>query len=274
MIPADPALSRQPRAMGEVRLSVRSDEGVMRLAGLRQAGSLRALFPRHEVPALEAVLLNTAGGLTGGDRLSVEATAAESARLTLTTQACERIYRASGTETARVETRLCVEADGRIDWLPQETILYEGSRLERRLIVDLAPGATALLVEAVLFGRLAKGETLRDVRFRDRWEVRRDGALVFAEAQRLAGDVDAVLDRPGVAAGARAMATVVLAGDGAGALLGRVRALLPAGCGASLVREGVLVVRLLAVDGFALRAGLIPLILLLSGTALPKVWRL
>ncbi len=271
---ADQARPEPQRARGAVRIDAGWAGARTRLRELRQEGSLKALFPRPEGAALEAVLLNTAGGLTGGDRMAVAAEAGKGARLVLSTQAAERGYRAIGDTPARVETRLRVVAGARIDWLPQETILFDGARLERRLSVEVEGDGTALLVEPLLFGRLARGEEVRTGGFLDRWEVRRDGRLVFADRFRIGGDIAGTLDRMPVAGGARAMASVVLAGPGAEAILPKVRALLPPVAGASLLEDGLLLVRLLAGDGFGLRAALIPIINALTGTALPKVWRL
>jgi urease accessory protein len=262
-----------PRALGAVALSARAAEGAMRLGRLRQEGCLKALFPRAGGPWLEAVTLNTAGGLTGGDRLALSAGAGEGARLLLTTQAAERAYRAAS-GTALVEARLDVAPGGRIDWLPQETILFDGANLDRRLHLDLAGDARALVVEPVILGRLARGERLTAARFRDRWEVRRDGRLLLLEAQRLEGDVHALMDRAAIGGGARAYATLLYAGPDAEARLRPLRALLPPEAGASCPTEGLLIARLLAPDGFALRAALIPLITSLTGSPLPKVWRL
>ncbi len=273
-----PALTRPPagppRAQGEVVLSAWADGGATRLGRLRQQGSLKALFPRSSGSALETVMLNTAGGLTSGDRMRIEVLAGVGARLRLTTQAAERAYRAAGDPPATTEVRLAAQENARIDWLPQETILFDGARLDRRLLVDLAPTATALLVEPLVFGRLARGEELREGRFHDRWEVRRGGRLVFADALRMGGDMAATLDRAGVGNGARAMASVLFAGDAAAGHLASARALLTGRGGASLIEDGVLFLRLLAPDGFALRNTLVPLITRLTGAPLPKVWTL
>lgn len=263
-----------PRARGAVTLTARISGGVSRLGDLRQEGSLKALFPRPVGAALDAVLLNTAGGLAGGDRMRAEAQAGSGARIVLSTQAAERAYRALGDLPARVETRLGAEAGGRVDWLPQETILFDGARLERRLTVDLAGDATALLVEPLIFGRLARGEEVRRGLFADRWEVRRDGRLLFADRLRIGGDMAGTLDRLGVAGGARAMASVLLAGPGAAAHLAAVRGMLPPTGGASLIEDGLLLARLLARDGLALRRALVPIMERLAGGPVPKVWSL
>jgi urease accessory protein len=264
----------QPRAVGELRLTAGLRDGATRIAGLRQQGSLKALFPHRAGPALEAVFLNTAGGLTGGDRMRIAAEVGPGARVVLSSQAAERAYRARGPVPARVQVALSVAAGGRVDWLPQETILFDGAALERRLVVDLEPGAQALIVEPVILGREAMGETVRDLRLWDRWEVRQAGQIVFADALRLHGDAAALMARAGAGGGARAWAGLILAGPDAAAMLDTVRALLPPTAGASLVRDGILFVRILARDGFVLRQSLIPVIERLTGAALPKVWRL
>jgi urease accessory protein len=261
------------RARGAVMLSAERRDGASRLVELRQEGSLKALFPRPAGDGLEAVLLNTAGGLTGGDRMRVEARAGEGARLSLSTQAAERAYRAAE-GVARMDLRLSVAPGARLLWLPQETILFDGACLERHLSVALEGNGGCLIVEPLLFGRLARGEEVRDGLLADRWEVRRDGRLLFADRLRIGGDMAAALDGIGVGGGARAMASVLLAAPEAAARLPLARSLLPAAGGASLIEDGLLLVRLLARDGFALRATLLPLLRALAGGPMPKVWSL
>jgi urease accessory protein len=262
------------RARGFAMVSAERRDGAVRLAGLRQEGSLKVLLPAYRPgEAVEAVLLNTAGGLTGGDRLRVAATAGLEARLVLSTQAAERAYRSAG-GMAEVEVALTVGPGGRLDWLPQETILYDGVALDRQLTLDLAPGGRALLLEPMILGRRAMGERVREASFRDRWEVRQEGKIVFADRLRLKGAAWGALGSPGTLGGAGAWASLVLLSPEAPSLLGPLRRLLPASAGASLVREGVLFARVLAEDGFRLRQSLVPAVELLAGGPLPKVWRL
>lgn len=269
-----PVPAAQPRARGLLRIAARREGAATRLSGLRQEGSLKALFPRDAGSALQAVFLNTAGGLTGGDVMRIAARAEPGAHLVLSSQAAERGYRAMAGEVAQVAVELSVAAGGRLDWLPQETILFEGAALNRRLGIELAADARALVVEPLILGRAAMGEDPRDAAIADRWELRRDGALVFADALRMAGDLAALCDRRAVGAGARAFASLLYAGPDAAAALGDLRRLLGPSGGASLVREGVLFARIAAPDGFLLRRRLIPAIERLSATPLPKVWRL
>lgn len=267
----------QPRAEGSVSLAVKARAGRTRLAELRHQGSAKALLPRHDGPDLQAVLLNTAGGITGGDRFTWTAEARASTHLTVTTQAAERGYRAAS-GTGRVTTRLTLGDGARLHWLPQETILFDGASLTRRLEVDMAADATLLAVEPVIFGRQAMGETVRELSFREDWRIRRAGRLVYADALRIAGDATEILSGPATLQGHRAMASLILIGPEAEAALPRLRALLPgtdsATGGASLIRDGVLAARLAASDGFTLRRWLIPILESLGGARLPTPWRI
>jgi urease accessory protein len=262
----------QPRARGAVRLSVDAPLGRMRLAALRQSGSLRALFPRTDSRAVQAVLTNTSGGVTGGDRFRTEVAVSEGAELTVTTQAAERAYRAQPGETGRVETTLDVTGPSRLNWLPQETILYDGCAFHRRLSRALDTDSAALVVEPVIFGRGAMGERVTSGSFDDRIEIRRGGKRLLLDRTRLSGNPAEALDRPGVAAGAGAMALVAFAAPLAEAKLAPLRALLPGTAGASLLRPDLLVARLLARDAFDLRQTLLPVIDLLHDDTLPRPW--
>lgn len=221
---------------------------------------------------MEAVFLNTAGGVTGGDRFSLSMDAAPGTTLTTTSQACERIYKAQPGQCGLVDNRLQIASRARVNWLPQETILFNQSALDRRLSIEMADDATLLMVEPLVFGRAAMGETLTDIRFRDRIEIRRGGVPVYLDAVRLDGDAHSHLARPFIAAGAQAMASLVYVCDDAESQLTFVRSVLPQTAGASLIGDGVLVVRLLAEDSFELRQTLLPLLTRLIGGALPRCW--
>src|SRR5215471_8601379 len=172
------------RAQGAVRFDVRCEDGITRRCRLHESGSLRVRFPSPEDDGLSAVFVNTAGGVAGGDRFDIEIVAGEGARLTLTTAAAEKVYRAVG-KPAELNIALRVAAGAHLAWLPQETILFDRARVARRIDIDLAEGASLLLCEIVVFGRAAMGETVQHGEFVDRWRVRRAGRLVFAENMRL-----------------------------------------------------------------------------------------
>lgn len=217
-------------------------------------------------------MINTAGGLTGGDRLSWTFCAGEATKLTCTSQACERIYRSRDGEPARLSAKIDVAKAARVNWMPQETILFDGCALERSLEVDLAPDASLLVVEALVFGRAAMGETVRRVSLRDRWTIRRDGRIAFADAVCFVGDdMEDQLRRGAVTQGHRALATVVFVAPDAERQLDHVRARFPGV--ASSAFAGKLLARLTANEAHDLRKMLVPLAELLSGEdALPKVW--
>ena len=264
----------QPRARGDARLSVRARTGRTVLDGLRVSGSLKLVFPRQHGQAMDGVLVNTAGGITGGDRFGLSAGIGTGAHLVLTTQAAERAYRAQPGETGTLTTRISVARGGCLHWLPQETILFDGAAYSRALRIDLETDASLLLVEPLVFGRAAMGEEVRNAAFHDRIDILQDGRRRFSDRISLSGDIHAHLCRPFIADGAGAMAIVVAIGPESACQLDRVRRLLTPTSGASLIDDDLLVVRCLASDGYALRQTLVPVLKLLSGTDLPKCWML
>lgn len=263
----------QQRARGEIVLSSKRTGGRSVIDGLRQSGAFKAVFPRTR-DQLECIVVNTAGGLAGGDRFQLTAHAGADSRLSLTTQAAERAYRALPGETAHMRTRLSVGTGGLLHWLPQELILFDGCALDRRLSIDLASDARLLMVEPVIFGRALMGEEITQGSFRDRIEVTRDGAPLYLDGLWLTGDIAAQLRRPAVAAGGMAMASLLYVAPDAPARLTEIRAYLPGTGGAGLLNDTTLTLRLVCPDGFELRKHLLPILDILSGAALPISWRL
>lgn len=264
----------QPRALGAGKVVVRVVGGVTRIADLRQSGSMKLVFPATHRADVEAVIVNTAGGVTGGDRFEISAEVQAGSALTLTTQAAERAYRAQTGEVAQIRTDIVVGPSARLNWLPQELILFDRSALSRRLRIDLADDARLLMVEPMVFGRAAMGETLGQVTFDDRIRITRGGRPLYLDGVSLRGDVASHLARPAVADGAGAMASMIYVAPDAARYLAQVRALLPETGGASLLAPDMLVTRLLAADSFELRRSLIPILTLLSQNTLPTSWRL
>lgn len=264
--------TRQPRAKGTLLLQCRNSVRGTELADLRHSGSMKALFPRISGTDLQAVFLNTAGGITGGDQFSVRARVDDNASLTMTSQAAERAYRALAGETGRFSVELKAGRGARLNWLPQETLLYDDCALHREMKVDLAQDASFLAVEPIVFGRTAMGEDLTRADFRENWRVRRGKDLIFADTFRLLGDAKAQLAHPAIAGGARAMASVLFVAPNADGYLDRLRPRMSATSGVSLIRPGVLFARFLAADSFLLRKDLIPVLELLNQSPLPRTW--
>ncbi len=259
------------RATGHIALHVAASGGRTRRTRVLEDGSLRVRFPNVSVEPLEAVIVNTGGGMTGGDRFAVEIALGAGASLIAGSAAAEKIYRSTGPD-AEMTVGFDLGAGARLAWLPQETILFDRARLTRRIDVDLAAGAALLMVEAVVFGRAAMGEAMNSGHFADRWRVRRAGRLVYADTARLDGAIAGKLAQPAVTGGGIAIATVLIA-SGDESTLATLRALGEnfrgeVGCSAW---NGVALARLCAKDGAALRHDLI-LLLAALGQSVPRLW--
>lgn len=278
--PADASASAAParqRSVGRVAL-VAVGPGPARLRDLAEAGPLRLRFPRrHGADETEAVLVNTAGGVACGDRFSVAIDLAAEARLCFTSTAAEKLYRSDG-PVSLIENRVRLGAGARLAWLPQETILFDRTRVRRRFEADLAPDAALLIFEAVAFGRTARGETLGAALFEDAWRVRRAGRLVYADTLRLDGAVGTLLARPAIGGGAAACATLLDLSPGAEDRLEEVRRLLDGAAtlgvevGAS-AWNGHLVVRMLAPAIGPLRGLAARFLEAYRRAPLPRVWQ-
>ncbi len=261
------------RAVGRIVLSVRAAaSGGSRRHRVHEQGALRVRFPNgSSSDTLDALILNTAGGMTGGDRFAVDIDVGAGARLTVTTAAAEKIYRSLGLDTM-IDVTLDVGPGAALAWMPQETILFDQVRLRRGIEVELARDAEFALAEGIVFGRSAMGETVLRGNFFDRWRVRVGGAIVFAESLRLDGTIAEKLAQRAVAGGSVAVASVLKypADDNK---LAAVRALEKAFAGEVGVSawNGLMLARLVAPDGAALRRDLAG-ILTAFGAPLPRLW--
>ena len=261
------------RAAGDLRVSVKRRGTESVLDGLRQAGSLKARFPRALAPGwLDVTIVNISGGVAAGDRLETAIAVGAGARVTVAAQGAERYYRAlPGSAPSLVRTSIAVAAGGAAEWLPRETILFDRCALDRRLTVDLAPDAWFLGCEMLVFGRAAMGETVETVSLRDLFQVRRDGVALLHDAIRIEGPAAAVLARPAIAAGARAAGVLVHVAPDAEARLDTMRESVP-DCAAS-AWNGMLIARMLAADGAGLlRSMTAGLAVLRDGRKPPRVW--
>ena len=241
------ATERLQRADGALELGYSATEGATRIAHLFQSDPCRALFPRGEIDDVDqTILLTTSGGLAGGDRIRMRARCAAGARQVITPQAAEKIYRAINAPT-EIDVALEVESGGWLEWVPQETILFDRSRLRRQVKIEVASGGALLAGDILSFGRVAHGESYDEGALFDRWEVRQDGRLIWADRLRL-DDPRQALAHPAGFAGARAYGTILHLGGDATRLLTQVRAAMEASQGrmAASVIGGLLLVRLLA----------------------------
>ena len=189
-------------------------EGLTRLTHLYQRDPLRVLFP---MPAagdpLLAVLLTTSGGLVGGDRLDIGVGLATGAAAHVSASAAEKIYRSLG-PTTEIRQSLSVAGGAALEFLPLETILFDGARLWRETVVELGSGAAFLGGDILVFGRRARGESFTRGFLREVWQVRREGRLVWGDALHLEDDIGGIIEDPACFDGAAAFATMILAPAG------------------------------------------------------------
>jgi urease accessory protein len=260
------------RAEGRIALTVAAAGVTSRRARVHEHGSLRVRFPHAEAGALEAVIVNTAGGIAGGDAFAFDIAVGADAQATVTTAAAEKVYRSLGPD-ATMTLALAVAPCGELRWLPQETILFDQARLRRTVDIDVAAGGRLILAEALVLGRTAMGESVAHGRLFDRWRVRRDGRLVFADTMRLDGAIAERLAEPAVAAGGVAVATVLLL-PGDETVVAAVRARQDAFGGDVGITawNGVALARLCAADGATVRRDLTLLLAALGERVLPRLW--
>jgi urease accessory protein len=272
-VPADDAIFAGNRAVGRIALSVKATADASRRRRVQESGALRVRFPNAASrDTLDAVMVNTAGGMTGGDRFDIDIAVGAGASLSVTTAAAEKIYRSLGPDTV-IDVKLGVGPGGALAWLPQETILFDRLRLHRTIEVDLADDANLFLAEAIVFGRSAMGETVTRGRVFDRWRVRRGGALVFAESLRLDGAIEQKLAQRAVAGGGVAVASVLkIPGGEAEVAALRAAADVFAGEVGASAWNGMVLARLVASDGAALRRDLVGVLTALGDAPLPRLW--
>jgi urease accessory protein len=261
------------RASGRVALTCAAGGDKTHIVDLAERGGYRVKFPATASPALEPVIINTGGGVAGGDQIRFDITARAGAEVAVSTATAERVYRSIGPAT-EVDIRLEAGDGAMLSWLPQATILFSGARLKRRFDVDVSDDARLLMAEATVFGRTASGEVMGAGLFHDTWRVERDGRLLFAETTRLDGQLGELLARTAVMGGARCAGLLLYVDRNAEDAIGSVRAALagsPAVHGVSAWR-GMLVLRVLATGLADALATLRRAAETLTRSAVPRVW--
>ncbi len=265
-------MPRMIRAEGQLRAGFISSARGAALSTLFESGGYRLKFPRGEV--CEAVLVNTGGGMVGGDRLAIDFQFEEQTAAVITTQSAEKIYRADG-QMSEIDIALTLGAQAHVNWLPQDMILFSGARFSRRFIVAMAADASLTLFESTVFGRVAMGERVTEGLFRDHWRIRREGRLIFADDVMIDHDMAAQLDRKAMGDGARAIGTCLYVAPDAEARLEEAReALKDASCEcAASAWNGMMIVRFVARDPSALRRSAAEFLTRFRNADLPRVWQ-
>ena len=200
------------RADGSGRIVLSGSEKGTRIIDVFQRSPIRIMFPRTSGEAVEeAVLINTAGGIAGGDRLACDVRALANASIAVTSQAAEKVYRALS-EPARIATKLEACEAAKLAWLPQETIIFNWARLSRETEVDLSSGAELLALEWLVLGRAAHGEEMVGGHIADIWRVKRDGRLIWADSFWATDETFSHLHRKALLSNCKAIGTLIYFG--------------------------------------------------------------
>jgi urease accessory protein len=268
------------RSEGFARLVLAGSAHGTRIVDIFQRSPIKIMFPGFRgVPVEEAVLVNTAGGIAGGDRLESAVTVLADASVTVTSQAAERVYRALN-EPALIDTRLKMCGTAKLAWLPQETIVFNGGRMRRNTEIQISAGAELLALEWLVLGRAAHGEELVGGQITDGWQVRLDGRLIWADRFRVTDDVFPRLRSRALLADFKAIGTLIYFGPDAEARVQFLRDLapqLPCHCVTTAV-SGLVITRLAAHAAAELKAGLREIFLqfdrtrVLNPFRMPKMW--
>jgi urease accessory protein len=246
------------RTDGCGRIVLIGSENGTRIEDVFERSPIRIMFPRTQHRAVqEAVLINTAGGIAGGDQLECSVAALPGASIAVTSQAAEKVYRALY-EPARVATRLKVQESAKLAWLPQETIVFNCARLHRTTEIELFSGAELLALEWLVLGRAAHGEVVVGGSVTDSWRVKRDGRLIWADTLRITDEIFPHLNRRALLANCKAVATLIYFGPYLKKRLDFLREIIPSlgrNCAVTLV-GGLIVVRFAAKESSDLKLAL------------------
>jgi urease accessory protein len=173
--------------------------GNLNLIYAKRAGTTQLIHNQNQAPLkvqrpfypegptiCHSIILHTAGGIVGGDHLSSDFHLQSNAHALITTAAAGKIYRSNGT-TARQNIQIHLEADAYLEWLPQESIIFNGAIYRQHLKVELAPKATWLGWEITRFGRSARGEQFLQGNWRSHTEIWQQGQPLWIDRQQLTG---------------------------------------------------------------------------------------
>jgi urease accessory protein len=194
----------------------------------RHIGPLRvqkALYPEGEA-VCQAILLHPPSGIAGGDQLQISVTAAAGAHAQITTPGAGKWYR-SGGQNAAQRVKLTVEEGATLEWLPQETIVFDGARARMETCVSLATDSRYIGWDILCLGRAASGERFEHGKFDLFCRVDRNSCPIWIERGSFSGN-DAMLTSPAGWAGASVSGTLLAAFPHMPELLAACRAIAPA----------------------------------------------
>lgn len=235
----------QHNCTARLSLGFANDAGTTRLIERSHFGPLRiqkALYPEHP-SVCHAIVVHPPGGVVGGDQLTLKVHVGTTAAALIATPGAAKWYRANGYVSSQ-DIHLNAALAASLEWLPQETIFFNGAQVKLATTVELAADATYLGCEILCFGRTASGEQFDHGSIRQHTTIRRDGKLIWFEQGRIDGG-DAVMHSPLGLAGATVSATLLACGKNlSAAALTSLREALGAEVGVTQMKS-VLVVRYL-----------------------------
>ena len=231
------------RADGSGRMVLNGSDNGTLIVDVFQRSPIRIMFPRSGGSAIEeAVLINTAGGIAGGDRLEFGVTALANASIAVTSQAAEKVYRALS-EPARITTKLKACETAKLAWLPQETIVFNSGRLSRETEIELSSGAELLALEWLVLGRAAYGEEMMGGHITDSWRVKKEGRLIWADSFRVTDEIFPHLNRKALLSNNKAVGTLIYFGPCLDTRLEFLRNIAPSlGCHCAATSVGGLII--------------------------------
>ncbi len=258
------------RANGQIKFGLNGS----RVTRLYQSGSSKILLPKTYGAMREAVLLNTAGGVTGGDTVDISIEASD-CKLVATSQTAERLYKSS-MHPARISIDLNLNKSATLHWLPQETIIFQGAAVDRTINLNMSADSSCLIAETIILGRQAMGEKLEECHFTDNWRLYKDGILFHAESLRLTDDVEELVKSNAGINGARMISTIFSAGANTEHLKPIIEKNLPlenSMCAATYLNQK-LIVRLVTNNSAGGRTDLNKILCALRGCPMPRVWQI
>ena len=283
MIPVEPALMNAAHWRAELSLEFSARGAATILSDCRHHGPLRvqrALYPEGEA-VCQAIVLHPPSGIAGGDQLRIAAAVGPAAYAQLTTPGAGKWYRSTGAEASQT-LDFSVADNATLEWLPQETIVFDGARSRMDNHIALADSSRYLGWEILCLGRRAAGECFAHGHLNLHTRIERQGNVIWLERGQITGN-DPLLDSIAAWAGASVCATLqatVPAGFEVAPLLDACRTLEPADQalhGITALR-GLLVARYLGHSSEAARLWFVSLWqllrpALLGRTAVPaRIW--
>ncbi|MGL5063891.1 MAG: urease accessory protein UreD [Microcoleus sp.] len=198
---------------GTLNLSYANRSGKTQIIRSQMQAPLKVQRPFYPegTEVCHSTILHTAGGVVGGDRLDINLHLEASSQTLITTATASKIYRSSGRE-AQQNINIQVDSGANLEWLPQETIVFDGANYRQNLRVELAPTGRILLWEILRFGRSARGEKFLSGEWQSRAEIWQQNRPLWIDRQRIAGG-EKMLESPYGLGGQPVVATLTWVGE-------------------------------------------------------------